>query len=447
MNADRTDTIPSIPGNSFGARTDRGLVRAAGGSERFVLVELVAPSTRPGTSPGRQRPPANLCFVLDRSGSMGGWNKFDLARKGVIEGLHRLERTDRFSVVVYDNQIDVIVPSTHATTDAIQAAERALAAVGPRDATNLGEGWLRGAEQVASGLLPEGVNRVLLLTDGLANVGITDPAELAHHAAALRARGVTTSTIGVGTDFDEALLQGMTDAGGGHFYFAGSVPEIFDHLTSEVGEALDVTVREAILEVVAPSGVQLRTLTPQPIEWHGERWAVRIGDLVADQHARVVLRMTMPSGAHGTELGLLLSVGDRDGALAGTPTLGLQYRFVSDAESYAQPRDVVVDRAVAGLFAARARQEAVRLNRMGDWDGACHALVSVANRIARYAGADPELLALASRLREVDAPQMAAPMPELNRKQAHFAASAASRGRDEKGKSMKRTDLWYGPSA
>jgi len=85
--------------------------------------------------------------------------------------------------------------------------------------TNLAEGWLRGAEQVASHLAAEGVNRVLLLTDGLANVGITDPAQLAAHAAQLRKRGVATSTIGVGEDFDESLLQALADAGGGHFYF------------------------------------------------------------------------------------------------------------------------------------------------------------------------------------------------------------------------------------
>ena len=64
----------------------------------------------------------------------------------------------------------------------------------------------------------EGVNRTLLLTDGLANVGITDVAELTHHASELRARGVSTSTFGVGNDFNEELLQGMAQAGGGHFY-------------------------------------------------------------------------------------------------------------------------------------------------------------------------------------------------------------------------------------
>ena len=88
-----------------------------------------------------------------------------------------------------------------------------------------------------------GVNRTLLLTDGLANIGITDPAELERHASELRQRGVATSTFGVGADFDERLLQAMADAGGGHFYFIESAAQIRDHMTSEVGESLDVVAR------------------------------------------------------------------------------------------------------------------------------------------------------------------------------------------------------------
>jgi Mg-chelatase subunit ChlD len=429
-----------VSSGRWSARTERTLIRATGGSERFVLVELTAPTAR--REPGHRRPQANLAFVVDRSGSMGGSAKFDLARQGVIEGLRRLDRDDRFCVVVYDNEIDVVVPSTLATREAIQLAERSLAAVEPRGSTDLGGGWLRGAEQVASHLSVDGVNRVLLLTDGLANVGIQSADELARHAAELRARGVATSTIGVGNDFDEALLQAMADAGGGHFYFAGSMPEILDHLTSEVGEALDVTVREAVLDVTTPPGVTVRTLTPHPITDRGERASVRVGDLVSDQAVRVVLRVSFPVGMLGSEVGVLLSVADQDGVLeadGGFESLGVAWRFASDAESDAQPRDVVVDRAVAELFASRARQEAVQLNRKGDWIGARVALESVARKVKRYAGSDPELQAIVQRLSEVEAPMMAAPMQEATRKRAYFAASTIARRKDAAGRSVRRS--------
>jgi Ca-activated chloride channel homolog len=424
---------------SWSATTDRSLIRATGGSERFVLVELTAPSAR--REPGHRRPQANLAFVLDRSGSMGGQDKFDLARRGVLEGLRRLDRDDRFCVVVYDNEIDVVVESTLATREALELAERSLAQVAPRGSTDLGGGWLRGAEQVAMHLAADGVNRVLLLTDGLANVGIQNADELAKHAGALRARGVATSTIGVGNDFNEALLQAMADAGGGHFYYAGSVVEILDHLTSEVGEALDVTVRDATLDVTAPKGVSVRALTPHPCVDRGARTQVSLGDLVADQVLKVVLRLRFPAGVLDSELGLLLSVSDPDQVLekaGGFESMGIGWRFASDRESNAQPRDVTVDRVVAGLFAARARQEAVQLNRMGNWQAARDAIDGVARKIKRYAGSDPELLAIVQRLQVVEAPMMAAPMPEANRKQAYFASSNMARGKDAYGKSMKR---------
>ena len=121
--------------------------------------------------------------------------------------------------------------------------------VEPRGSTDLCGGWLRGCEQVALAQTPGAVTRVLLLTDGLANAGITDPAEIVGHAGELRRRGIATTTIGVGDDFDEHLLGAMADAGGGHFYYVEHDEQIPRRIETEVGEALEVTLREARLRV------------------------------------------------------------------------------------------------------------------------------------------------------------------------------------------------------
>ncbi len=108
---------------TFRARTDRHLIRSTHRSERFILAEVVAPASRRE----RGRPPVNLAFVIDRSGSMSG-PKIRLARQAVEEAIGRLQPDDRFAVVVYDEQVDVVVPATRATAD--PAATRSLASPG-----------------------------------------------------------------------------------------------------------------------------------------------------------------------------------------------------------------------------------------------------------------------------------------------------------------------------
>ncbi|HET7182430.1 MAG TPA: VWA domain-containing protein [Candidatus Limnocylindrales bacterium] len=411
------------------ARSDRRFVRSTHRSERFVLVELDAP---PAPRQAR-REPVNLAFVLDRSGSMSG-DKLALAKQAIETAIDRLLPSDRFSIVCYDDRIDVVVETTSASREAKTNAIDRLRAIDARGSTDLGGGWLRGAEQVALSMGPAGVNRTLVLTDGLANVGIVDPAELARHARELRARGVTTSTFGVGADFDETLLQSMADAGGGHFYFIERAAQIQDHIATEVGELLQVVVRDAVLDVTVPDAVSVTTLSPYPLEQRGDRVRVLLGDLVAEQRLQVVLRVKFGYGQVGREVGLRVDASDREGVLAaaGVAPAGIGWEFADDRTNDAQARDRTVDLAVAKLFAARARQEAVQLNRHGDLGRAAHGVRAVAERIAGYAGSDPDLLSLVAELRAEDA-RWRAPMAPLALKSVHAAASYQLRSRAPSG--------------
>jgi Ca-activated chloride channel family protein len=420
---------------SITARADRRLIRANHKSQRFVFVELTAP---PATQ-ARKRPPVNLAFVLDRSGSMSG-GKLELAKRAVEEAIGRLDAHDRFSVVVYDEVIDVAVETTPASAEARHNAVTRLASIEARGSTNLGEGWLRGCEQVAAHLSSEGVDRCLLLTDGLANVGVTNSEELAHHATELRARGVSTTTFGVGNDFDEQLLQAMADAGGGHFYYIADAAQIRDHIASEVGETLEVVARDVELEFTVADGVQVEPISPHPAHARGSRAIVVLGDLVADQAVDVVLRLTFPYGQVGRETGVILAVNDSEGVFGslGANEARLTWAYADNASNDAQPRDTEVDRAVARMFASRARQEALFRNRAGDYIHARWALDATARRIRGYAGRDPELRAMVSEL-EAESFIYAAPMAEPDRKQRHFASSNQARTRTAMGAAIKRS--------
>jgi hypothetical protein len=230
----------------------------------------------------------------------------------------------------------------------------------------------------------------------------------------------------------------MADAGGGHFYFIEAAAQISDHVTTEVGEALDVVAHDVGLEITAPEGVRVAAISPFPSSGRGTRTTIRLGDLVSAQVVRIVLRFVFQYGEVGRELGALIAVTDRDGVLAGPAreAAHVAWEYADDRTNDAQPRDREVNRAVAELFAARARQEAVALNRAGDFQGAQAALAMVARRVRSYAGSDPRLGEVVAELSE-EGSRFAAPMPEMHRKQAFFAASAQLRHRDAEGRSRR----------
>ena len=398
-------------------RSDRRFIRTGYRSNRFLLVEVEAPAAvRRETG----RPAVNLAFVIDRSGSMEG-AKLDTAKLALADAIGRLAPEDRFAVVAYDEQVDLVAESSLATPTARRRAIDASRGITARS-TNLGEGWLRGCEQVALTLVERGVNRCLLLTDGLANVGMTDPAELQAHAAELRARGVATSTFGVGADFDERLLQAMADAGGGHFYFIESAAQIRDAMTGEVGESLDVVARDARLAITVPEGVAVECLSAFGSERHGEVTSLRLGDLVSEQRMRVVLRLNFPQGEIGQALGVSVGLSDREGAFGADAATRITFDYADGRTNDLQPRDIEVDRAVAQAFATRARLEALEMNRSGRFGDAAASLDAVAKRIRGYAGSDPDLLRIAGEL-ETDRPTMAAPMMAMEMKTAFFMPS------------------------
>jgi len=411
-------------------QTDRELIRAAGKSRRYLLVRLRAAEPVQVT----KRPPVNVAIVLDRSGSMHG-AKLQLAKEATRKALGLLGRHDRFSLVVYDDQIDVLVESTGASAESLDLALRKLEPIEARGSTDLGTGWLRGCEQVAAHLADEASGKCLLLTDGLANVGITGHDELSGHAEQLRARQVMTSTFGIGVDFDERLLAAMARAGGGHFYYIQAAAQIPDFLMSELGETLEVVARDVRVEVSAPEAVSLRLLSDFRSERQGTSLACFLPDLIARQEITLVLEACFPEGAEGDRVRIECSVHDREGEIPDSP-VSLTWTFADHAANDRQVRNRVVDRAVARLYAAIAQRDAVEANRRGDYAAARSLLEKAAQRIEGYTGDDAELGQIARGLREVVG-EFAQSMDAAALKRRHYASYAVRSSRDMAGKAQK----------
>jgi len=413
-------------------QTDRTLVREAGNSTRYALLSFTAPEpARTAT-----RPPLNVSFVIDRSGSMGG-SKIALARDAVIQALRMLRDTDRFSVIGYDNEIDVVVPSTRATAEAVRNASDRVKELEARGSTNLSGGWLKGCEQIAEHLGPEVTARCLLMSDGLANEGIQDRDELARHSQALAERGIKTSCLGIGNDYDERLLEAIATASGGHAYDVEQAVQIPDILTSELGEALEIVAKDVVITVRPGAGMSVTTLNRYPLEAKADgSVALQLGDLAARQEVALVFRLKFPSGTAKTALGALFTVTDARGALT-APETDILWTFADHAANDAQPRNRHVDRAVATLEAAAARAEALEMNRAGHYKNSSLRLRLTSDKIAQYAADDPALSAIVRELTEQDMPDYAAPMADGTRKRKLSASWNMSRMRDESGKARR----------
>lgn len=413
--------------------TDRSLIRAGARSTRYVMVSITAP-----VAPARTiRTPVSIGIVLDRSGSMAGSRKFELARVAVEQSLAMLRPDDRFTLVIYDQEIDTLVPATFATGEAKQLATRQLERVEPRGSTDLHSGWATAARELASRHSTESISRVMLLTDGLANHGITDHGQLASFAAELRTTGIATTTFGVGEDFDERLLRDISHEGGGQFYFIESAPQIGDFLTSELGEALEIVHRDAVLQVALPPGVEALPLNRYRHERAGSgELHVHLGDLSSGQELKVVMRVRFPRGEEGERQVVRAAIPGAD-ALLVNPSLELAWRYASHAENDAQARNRTVDREVATLYAAKARAEATEANRRHDFDRARRVMDDTAARIEGYAGSDAELQRIARDLRGDEIIYSAAPMSAMELKASFFVAESAVKNRTASGRSRR----------
>lgn len=339
--------------------------------------------------PAARRRALNLGVVLDRSGSMHG-GKLERAREAANLLVRRLGDDDVVSIVAYDDGVDTVA-------DRVAGARREeligrVAGIRTGGSTNLSGGWLRGRELVAAEPVDGGVNRVLLLTDGLANVGITDPDQLRDLVATAAAAGVSTTTIGFGQDYDEALLQALAEAGGGSTYYIeepDQAPAVFE---TEI-EGLMALAAQNVAVTVAPSAAVGHTnVLHQYPGGPGAEGTIRLelGDLYAlEPRSLLVEFLTDPEGPEvdvatlTVDAHVLLADG---GVEKRTATLPI--RVTPSDVAVVEPE---VRREALLLEAARARKEALEDRTSGRFDDAARKLRGVAEALAPHAGADPAL--------------------------------------------------------
>lgn len=368
----------------------------AGDGRAHVVRALLTIVGKAPTDAGRV--PLNLSIVVDRSGSMTG-APLAYVRDAAALLVRRLWPEDVVSVVAYDSEVETIAEP--ATGPAQKDLEARIRSIQPRGCTNLSGGWLRGRELVARDRREGAVNRILLLTDGLVNAGITDPDQLVELCRTASGTGISTTTIGAGVEYDEELLRRMAEAGGGNVHYIENpdqAPAIFQE---EIDGLLSLTAQNVVVRLALGGAARLVKIHHRyPSHHAGNEVRLELGDLYARAPRMLLVEFLVPveDRDEEVEIAKLTVTGDVLEAAG-----GMEHREVHlpiRASFASGPRtDPEVRRELLLQDAAQARDEAREARSEGEYEIASQRLDDVSDLLAAYGPGDDQLKEEAEDLR------------------------------------------------
>lgn len=347
-----------------------------------VLVDIEAPE-----APDLERAPLDVVLVLDRSGSMSG-RPLEAVTNAAAEVLRLAHPDDRIGVVTFDSDADMVLPLDHRHGETGGRIVRSICSGG---STNLSGGWLKALEMLNASPREKAVRRIIVLTDGHANAGISNGDLLAELVATGHAADISTSFIGFADGFDEDLLEKLADAGQGNNYFCENSDQASAVFTTEFNGLSSVVAQNISVEVAPGTPVASATaLNDFPrTETPNGGFQVKIGDAYSGETRRVVLAFHLrPQSNLGpldiAELTLRWTsvVGDVEMHTVTIP-VSITVGQPGEHDAGADPR--VRDEVVV-LQAARDRREARRLADRGQFDVAAQMMEGTALSLATITG-------------------------------------------------------------
>jgi Ca-activated chloride channel family protein len=383
---------------------------SAHGGVLEVLVRVQASDQAAARSTTRAK---RLALVVDRSGSMSGAPLTE-AMRCVAHIANSLTPADELAVVVYDDDVNVLLPLAAVTVP--DAVQRAVADVDSGGCTDLFAGWEAGARQLEGGL-DATISRVILLSDGQANRGLCEISEIEKHCARLLLCGVSTTTVGLGRGFNEDLMIAMARAGGGQQYYGQTADDLFDSFDEELQLLQALCLRKLQLKLIPAPGV---IVEPVGIVQRNPDGSYRLSDLAWGAEAWLMLRLHLSPVAAGASRDLLAvslqaQTLDAHPITAHAPMLSLP--VVDEAAFAAAPTDVAVQDRLQELEFAQASQALRGLVQQGDRRAARAILKDLEQRFGQH----PWLKGKLARLRK-----LAEHDPEMLSKEIRFSTMRMS---------------------
>jgi len=262
---------------------DRDVLLKGRPQEVVVKIDLSAIADRQK----HRRTPLNLAVVLDKSGSMTG-AKLEKAKQAAMLVVDRLAPNDVFSLVIYSDEARVLVPAQRVEDkEALRARIEGIEAGG---STALYAGVKTGARQIQEYFSSKRINRVILLSDGLANVGPSSTHDLRGLGHELAESGIAVTTIGVGDDYNEDLMAGLAEASDANYYYVRDTEKLPEIFAKELGELLTVAAREIRIEITCPDGVKPIGFIGRSERFENQRASVNLSQFTLGQGRYLFLR-------------------------------------------------------------------------------------------------------------------------------------------------------------
>ncbi|GCE30071.1 hypothetical protein KDA_55550 [Dictyobacter alpinus] len=424
------------------ASPEQSLIHATDKSRYIVFFAHVNHDTAAAAAEYK-RLPLELALVLDRSGSMHG-TKLQTAKQAVFSVLDHLTARDTLSLVAFDDQIETIQSPARVTPQLKSQLREKLTPLQARASTALHQGWLTGCQSLAdteSEVATQALKRCFLLTDGLANVGIVDPEQIASQSASMREQSaISTSTFGIGTDYDELLLGPMAVAGGGQFHHLRSPEEIIHTFVGELGDLLSVAAMQVRLEVETSQGTELDLISPYWLKSDRDnplRRIISIGDLQHSEERPIVVRFTFPDQQEESEPQIIRArlLWRSDNTEHASDWQELRFSYASKSACEGESHDPHVMTLIAQHEADRARREAVVSNNRGDYVGAQQNLQRASAAMSPYAAANPEIEYELSSINHLARKMVQSPMAPADFKEIYYTQQQRSRNHKDHRKS------------
>ena len=351
---------------------DKLVVPAENRSKRSLLIELTALGQ--AKEKKKDRTPVNLALVIDRSGSMSGpyIEAAKIAAMGIAE---RLTTKDRLSLVSFDNRVQVHFSNLSMDSVGRRRAKSTIAELYVGATTNLSAGWFEGARCVTEAIDNDNFQNghVLVLSDGMANVGIQDPEELKMHAQELASRGVFTSAVGIGAHYSPLQLDALAEGGAGRLHDTENPEDIIDVVLGELGEISNTVARNVELYIRSPRGVRLECLSSMREVRSGNFRAIHVGMMQLNRMKTVALLTKVSEHSKGKELPFEVYVTWEDidsGEQHQSATVNSVLRVVSSREAEKAEVNTEAVRKFADLWEASLAYQGMILNEQNDFLGA-----------------------------------------------------------------------------